>query len=33
MSAGVPLYTANPDDYRGIAGLDLHPVPIPGRSG
>ena len=27
----MPLYTANPDDYRGISGLDLVPVPRPSR--
>lgn len=27
----MPLYTANPDDYRGISGLDLVPVPHPSQ--
>jgi predicted nucleic acid-binding protein len=25
----LPLYTVNPDDFRGIAGLDLRAVPHP----
>ena len=28
----LPLYTANPDDYTAISGLDLVPVPHPGQS-
>ena len=27
----LPLYTANPDDYTAISGLDLVPVPHPDR--
>jgi predicted nucleic acid-binding protein len=25
----LPLYTVNPQDFEGIDGLDLHPVPHP----
>ncbi|WP_419846448.1 type II toxin-antitoxin system VapC family toxin [Candidatus Poriferisocius sp.] len=27
----LPLYTANPDDYTDISGLDLVPIPHPDR--
>lgn len=27
----LPLYTVNPDDFSGIQGLDLRPVPHPGH--
>ncbi len=33
ISAGLPLYTVNPDDFAGIADLDLRPVPHPDRVG
>jgi hypothetical protein len=29
LANGLPLYTCNPDDFAGIAGLVLRPVPIP----
>lgn len=29
ISAGLPLYTCNPQDFAGIDGLDVRPVPIP----
>ena len=29
IANGLPLYTINPDDYRGIGELDLVPVPHP----
>jgi hypothetical protein len=25
----LPLYTVNPDDFSGIDGLDLRPIPHP----
>lgn len=28
IASAVPLYTCNPDDFEGIEGLDLRPVPI-----
>ncbi len=31
MAEGVPLYTCNPHDFRGIEGLDVRPVPHPDR--
>jgi predicted nucleic acid-binding protein len=31
ISTGLPLYTVNPDDFAGIADLDLRPVPHPDR--
>jgi predicted nucleic acid-binding protein len=32
ISAGLPLHTVNPDDFAGIADLDLRPVPHPDRT-
>jgi predicted nucleic acid-binding protein len=29
IANGLPLYTCNPDDFTGIAGLTLRPVPVP----
>jgi hypothetical protein len=29
ISAGLPLYTCNPDDFEGIPGLDVRVVPHP----
>jgi hypothetical protein len=29
IANGLPLYTCNPDDFAGIAGLALRPVPVP----
>ena len=29
IANGLPLYTCNPDDFAGIAGLVLRPVPVP----
>ncbi|MGH2863222.1 MAG: type II toxin-antitoxin system VapC family toxin [Solirubrobacteraceae bacterium] len=29
IANGLPLYTGNPDDFDGIPGLDLRPVPAP----
>ncbi|MCL2418937.1 MAG: type II toxin-antitoxin system VapC family toxin [Conexibacteraceae bacterium] len=29
IANAMPLYTANPDDFEGIPGLDLRPVPAP----
>ena len=29
IANGLPLYTCNPDDFAGIAGLVMRPVPIP----
>ncbi|MFT3871793.1 MAG: type II toxin-antitoxin system VapC family toxin [Nocardioides sp.] len=29
IAAGVPLYTCNPDDFEGIEGLDIRPLPHP----
>jgi hypothetical protein len=31
IAQGLPLYTCNPDDFEGIPGLDLRPVPHPDR--
>jgi tRNA(fMet)-specific endonuclease VapC len=31
IANGLPLYTCNPDDFAGIAGLALRPVPVPDR--
>lgn len=31
MANGLPVYTCNPDDFAGIEGLELVPVPIPRR--
>lgn len=30
LANGLPLYTCNPDDFRGIDGLDVIAVPVPG---
>jgi tRNA(fMet)-specific endonuclease VapC len=32
VATGLPLYTVNPDDFSGIADLDLRPVPHPDTS-
>lgn len=29
MANGLPVYTCNPDDFRGIEGIDVVPVPVP----
>jgi predicted nucleic acid-binding protein len=29
IANGLPLFTCNPDDFAGIAGLVVRPVPIP----
>ena len=29
IANGLPLYTCNPGDFHGIAGLVLRPVPVP----
>ena len=29
IANGLPLYTCNPEDFAGIEGLVLHPVPVP----
>ena len=29
IANGLPLYTCNPDDFAGIAGLVVRPVPVP----
>ncbi len=29
IANGLPLYTCNPDDFAGISGLVLRPVPVP----
>ena len=29
IANGLPLYTCNPDDFAGIVGLVLRPVPVP----
>lgn len=31
IANGFPLYTCNPEDFEGIAALDLRPVPHPDR--
>ncbi|WP_245581212.1 PIN domain-containing protein [Propionicicella superfundia] len=28
VASSLPLYTADPDDFEGIEGLDLRPVPV-----
>jgi hypothetical protein len=33
LANGLPLYTANPDDFAGIDGLVLRPVSASGRGG
>jgi tRNA(fMet)-specific endonuclease VapC len=30
LANGLPLYTCNPDDFRGIDGLEVIAVPVPG---
>jgi tRNA(fMet)-specific endonuclease VapC len=30
LAEGLPLYTCNPDDFRGIEGLEVVPVVVPG---
>lgn len=32
MAHDLPRYTCNPDDFAGIDGLDIVPVPIPGAA-
>jgi predicted nucleic acid-binding protein len=32
LANGLPLYTANPDDFAGIDGLVLRTVSVPGRT-
>jgi hypothetical protein len=29
LANNLPIYTANPDDFAGIDGLDVVPVPVP----
>lgn len=31
LANGLPLYTCNPDDFAGIEGLKVVPVPVPER--
>jgi hypothetical protein len=31
LAEGIPLYTCNPADFRGIDGLDVRAVPHPDR--
>lgn len=31
IANGLPLYTANADDFRGIGDLEVIPVPVPDR--
>lgn len=31
LAENVPIYTCNPDDFQGIEGLEVRPVPHPGR--
>ena len=33
LANGLPLYSANPDDFAGIDGLVLRPVEVPGSRG
>lgn len=33
LATGLPLYSANPDDFAGIDGLVLRPVTVPGPRG
>jgi tRNA(fMet)-specific endonuclease VapC len=33
LANGLPLYTANPEDFQGIDGLVLRPVEVSGRRG
>lgn len=30
LAHDLPVYTANPDDFAGVDGLDVIPVPVPG---
>ena len=32
ISNGLPLYTANPADFEGIAGLEIVALPVPGAT-
>lgn len=32
VARGLPLYTVNPDDFRGIGRLELRPVPHPAEA-
>lgn len=32
LAEGIPLYTCNPEDFRGIGGLDVRPLPHPDSS-
>ncbi|NLI17515.1 MAG: type II toxin-antitoxin system VapC family toxin [Actinomycetales bacterium] len=32
IANGLPLFTRNPEDFSGIDGLDLRPVPRPGAA-
>ena len=32
LAENIPLHTCNPDDFRGIEGLDVRVVPHPDRS-
>jgi predicted nucleic acid-binding protein len=29
LAHALPVYTCNPDDFTGIDGLDVVPVPLP----
>ncbi|CAN5355106.1 hypothetical protein BH24ACT9_BH24ACT9_05760 [soil metagenome] len=31
IAEAIPLYTCNPDDFAGMDGLTVHPVPHPDR--
>jgi hypothetical protein len=33
MANGLPLYTCNPSDFAGIAGLEVVEIPHPDRAG
>lgn len=33
MANGLPVYTCNPDDFKGMDGLTVVPVPIPAAPG
>jgi tRNA(fMet)-specific endonuclease VapC len=33
IAQGLPLFTCNPNDFEGIPGLELRPVPHPDRAG
>ena len=32
LANGLPVYTCNPNDFAGIEGLDVIPVPLPHTS-